>query len=266
MNPSILNASYSLPLVALSFAVSMIGSYTALSVAGAARRGDRKVNRFDILMAGLALGGIAIWATHFIGMAAWSVDLRVGYQLLTTLVSLAAAVLVSTLALGYVAAGPLSAGRLLLAGSVAGVGVAAMHYLGMASMTFGGFFDWNLPLVGLSLGIAVVAATAALWLAFNTQRRSHRLFASAIMAGAVCAMHYTGMAAASVVCTARDRLLPFDLLRPVDMPMVVLAVSLGVVAVITLDQLLQRVLVDGAVPTKPIAGAGVSARRAQAMR
>ena len=200
------------------------------------------------MTSGLALGGIAIWATHFIGMSAWSVDLRVGYQLLTTVVSLVAAVLVSTLALGYVAAAPLNGRRLLLAGSVAGIGVAAMHYLGMASMTFGGFFDWNLPLVGLSLLIAVGAATAALWLAFNTRQRSHRIAASAVMAGAVCAMHYTGMAAATVVCTARDRLLPFDLLRPAEMPVVVLAVSLSVIAVIALDQLMQRML--GSEPTQ----------------
>ncbi len=78
MTPPILNASYSPSLVALSFAVSMIGSFTALKAAGAARRTDRTVNRFNILMAGLALGGIGIWATHFIGMVAWSVDLRVG--------------------------------------------------------------------------------------------------------------------------------------------------------------------------------------------
>jgi len=251
MTPSILNASYSLPLVALSFAVSMIGSLTALSAAGAARRADGSVNRFNIMTSGLALGGIAIWATHFIGMSAWSVDLRVGYQLWTTLVSLVAAVLVSTLALGYVAAAPLKGRRLLLAGSVAGIGVAAMHYLGMASMTFGGLFDWNLPLVGLSIVIAVGAATAALWLAFSTRQRSHRIAASAVMAGAVCAMHYTGMAAATVVCTARDRLLPFDLLRPADMTPIVLEVSLSVIAVIALDQLLQRVLYADPAQVRP---------------
>lgn len=248
MNPTLLNASYSMPLVALSFAVSMIGSLTALSAAAAARRPDRSVNRLNIGMSGLALGGVGIWATHFIGMVAWSVDLRVGYQLFTTLASLAAAVLVSTSALGYVAAEPLNLRRLLVAGPLAGVGVAAMHYVGMASMTFGGFFDWNLPLVGLSLLIAVIAATAALWLAFHTRARSHRVAASAIMAAAVCAMHYTGMAAASVVCTARDRVLPYDLLRPGEMPLLVLAVSLCVAGVIAVDLLAQRALMPAPVP------------------
>jgi NO-binding membrane sensor protein with MHYT domain len=139
----------------------------------------------------------------------------------------------------------------LVAGPLAGIGVAAMHYVGMASMTFGGFFDWSPPLVGLSLLIAVVAATAALWLAFNTRERSRRLAASAIMAAAVCAMHYTGMAAASVVCTTRDRLLPYDLLRPSEMPMLVLAVSLCVAGVIAMDLVLQRVLVATGAPVAP---------------
>lgn len=241
MTPELLPTTHSLLLVLLSFIVSAVGAYTALSAAGAARRPGGRVNRFNIALAGLALGGVGIWSMHFIGMVAWKVDLGVGYRLLETIVSLVAAVIVSALALGYVASGPLTPRRLLVAGPLAGLGVAVMHYLGVYSMRFNGFFDWNPLIVGVSVLIAMVAATAALWLAFNTNSRSHRAVAALVMAAAVCAMHYTGMAAASVMCTTTNRaaILP-DLLRPADLPGLVAIIALSVACMIGADLLVQR--------------------------
>jgi NO-binding membrane sensor protein with MHYT domain len=242
MTAELLPVTYAPLLVALSFLVSAVGAYTALLAAGAARTNGQPVNRINILLAGVALGGIGIWSMHFIGMVAWQVDLGVGYRLLETMVSLVAAVIVSSLALGYVASGPVSPRRLLVAGPLAGIGVAVMHYLGMYSMRFNGFFDWNASVVALSVLIAMTAATAALWLAFNARQRSHRVAAALVMATAVCTMHYTGMAAASVICTTANRaaMLP-GLLRPADLPPMVMIIALGVAGIIAVDLLIQRV-------------------------
>jgi len=241
MTPELIPVSYSPLLVALSFLVSAIGAFTALAAAGAARKPGQQVNRFNVFLAGLALGGVGIWSMHFIGMLAWKVDLGVGYRWLETMVSLVAAVLVSSLALGYVAAGPVTWRRLLVAGPLAGIGVAVMHYLGMYSMRFYGFFEWDYGVVGLSVLIAMTAATAALWLAFNTSKRTHRVAAALVMATAVCTMHYTGMLAADVMCTTSNRfaMLP-GLLRPVDLPALVLLIALSVAAMISLDLMVQR--------------------------
>lgn len=241
MVSELLPVRYSALMVVLSYLVSAVGAFTALSAAGAARGADQRVNHFNVFLSGLALGGVGIWSMHFIGMVAWKVDLGVGYRLLETMVSLVAAVVVSSLALGYVASGPTTWRRLLVAGPLAGIGVAVMHYLGMYSMRFYGYFDWDALTVGISVLIAMVAATAALWLAFNTRKRWHRVAAAFVMAAAVCTMHYTGMAAASVICTTDNRTayLP-DLLRPADLPALVLAVAIGVAAMIGLDLLLQR--------------------------
>lgn len=133
-----------------------------------------QVNWFDTFLSGLALGGVGIWSMHLLGMLAYEVPLAVGYRLTELVVSLVAAVLVSALALGYMAAQPFAWKRLLVAGPLAGLGVAVMHYLGMYGMRFGGFFDWAWGLVGQSVLIAVVAATAALWLAFHANERRHR--------------------------------------------------------------------------------------------
>jgi hypothetical protein len=81
------------------------------------------------------------------------------------------------------------------------MGIVAMHYLGMLGMRFGGFIGWSYFIIGLSMLIAVVVATVALWLSFNTRTLAVRALAACVMGGAVCSMHYTGMAAASFICT-----------------------------------------------------------------
>lgn len=240
MTPEILVPSYSLPLVLASFLVSALGAYTALT-AMTLHRGRGGVNRFNVFLAGLSLGGVGIWSMHFLGMTAWHVDMALGYRLPETLVSLAAAVAASTVALGYMAAGPFSLRRLAVAGPVTGLGVAGMHYLGMYSMRFGGYFDWNLATVALSVLIAMATATVALWLAFHVVSQRHRVAASLLMAAAVSTMHYTGMAAADVVCTTQNRMARLaGLLTPGDLPLMVIMVAVGIAIFITTDLLIQR--------------------------
>lgn len=174
-----------------------------------------------LCVAGLALGGLGVWCMHFIGTLALQLPVAVHYSLDTTLLSLVAAVLASICGLGIVAANPYSLPRLVCAGAILGVGVSAMHYLGMYSMEFDGFFLWDWPLVALSCLIAFVAATAGLWLAFATSSNTARWLAAALIGGAVCAMHYTGMAAAEVVCTTPVTALPVLLVMLVMLVVVI---------------------------------------------
>jgi hypothetical protein len=70
-----------------------------------------------------------------------------------------------------------------------------MHYLGMAALRLHGAVTYDPVLVGLSVLIAVVAATAALWAALNIKSPIAVAVASLVMGGAVSSMHYTGMIA-----------------------------------------------------------------------
>lgn len=108
-------------------------------------------------------------------------------------------------------------------------------------MRFYGYFEWEWNTVALPAVIAITAATAALWLALNTRKRWHRAVAAQVMATAVCTMHCTGMTAASVMCTTTSRkaMLP-DLLRPSDLPALVLTIALGVALMIIADLTIQR--------------------------
>lgn len=191
--------------VALSYAFAVLGSLVALAAATRIRQRDGSISLLNTVAAGLALGGIGVWSMHFIGMVALQLDVGSSYAVAETVASLVAAVVASSLALGFVARNPGQRGRLLVAGFLLGMGVVVMHYLGMHGMRIGGFIRWDMGLVALSALIAVAAATAALWLAFHTRGHVLRVAAALVMGIAVCAMHYTGMSAADFICTTADR-------------------------------------------------------------
>ena len=73
-----------------------------------------------------------------------------------------------------------------------------MHYLGMYAMRLNGAVNYDVLTVALSILIAIVAASAALWAAVTIRGFMTSLGASLIMGVAVSGMHYTAMAAVSV--------------------------------------------------------------------
>jgi NO-binding membrane sensor protein with MHYT domain len=241
MNP-VVTSSFQLSYVAISFAISVLGAFVALTAATRIRRRNGSISLVNTVSAGMALGGIGVWSMHFIGMLALKLDLAVAYSMLETLVSLVAAIAATSMALGFVAKRPDSAPRLLIAGFLLGMGVVVMHYLGMYGMRFGGFIQWNFGIIGISAVIAVVAATVALWLAFNTRTVALRLCAALLMGVAVCAMHYTGMQAAEFVCTVANRFTTptgVGYVNAMDLPTVVATVALAMAALISIDQVFQ---------------------------
>ncbi|MFJ7082395.1 MHYT domain-containing protein [Streptomyces griseus] len=85
-----------------------------------------------------------------------------------------------------------------MAGLITGLGVAAMHYIGMASMRMNGQLEYSPVAVTLSVLIAVAAATAALWAAVSVKGFLPSLGAALVMGVAVTGMHYTGMSGLAV--------------------------------------------------------------------
>jgi PAS domain S-box-containing protein len=72
----------------------------------------------------------------------------------------------------------------------------------MDAMRLEGMCTLDPAIVALSVGIAVVVSLVALWLAFHLRNEMRevtplKVLAAVIMGAAVCAMHYTGMAAAT---------------------------------------------------------------------
>jgi PAS domain S-box-containing protein len=186
-------------LVVLSYTISVLGAYCALQWAAQIPRVKGWHRGGWVAGAAIAMGGGAIWSMHFIAMIACRLPVPVTYDVATTLASLIIAIVVTGIGLYTVGRGPSGAGRLLAGGAFTGVGVAAMHYTGMAAMRLPARTTYRPELVVASVLIAIVAATAALWIAFNMRGGLQRLLSSLVMGVAVCGMHYTGMAAASFI-------------------------------------------------------------------
>ena len=181
-------------LVALSYVISVFGSYAALQLAIAIPQAKTTAAALGwTAAAAVALGGGAIWSMHFIGMNAADMGMPVAYDATLTFASLVFAIVASGIGLYVVGRSEGSVAMLLFGGLLAGLGVALMHYTGMAAMIMPAEISYDRTLFILSIVIAVVAATVALWLAFNLRGNLQRFGSAIVMGIAVCGMHYTGM-------------------------------------------------------------------------
>ena len=188
-------------LVALSILIACFASYTALDLSGHVPSAHGFARRLWLLAAAITMGG-GIWSMHFVAMLAFIMPTPMSYDIGLTTVSLVVAIVVS--GGGFYVISPQSASplRLALSGIFMGLGIAAMHYTGMAAMRGHAELSYNPIFVALSLIIAIGASTAALWLAFRTTDLVQRLLAAVVMGLAVSGMHYTGMRAA--IFTSHD--------------------------------------------------------------
>ena len=108
----LLEPTYETGLVALSYCISVLGAFVALTAAQHIRTG-RGISWLNLLAAGTALGGIGVWSMHFTGMLVLNLSMASGYSAFETIISLIAAIGATCLALGYVAKAPGDNARVL---------------------------------------------------------------------------------------------------------------------------------------------------------
>ena len=190
------STGYNPSLVALSIAIAVLASYTALDLGGRVRGATAGAHWGWIAAASLAMGG-GIWSMHFVGMLAFEMAMPVVYGVRLTVLSFLIAVGATGAAFAWVTRAHARARDVLVSGPLMGVGVAAMHYTGMASMRIPGDMAYSPSIVGVSVLIAVTAATVALWLTTRQNGVWQKAIAAGVMGLAVAGMHYTGMAAAT---------------------------------------------------------------------
>ncbi len=136
---------------------------------------------------------------HFIAMLGYTIPgQQILYNVPLTILSMLIAIAVVGVGLFTVGFGNGGLRPLFIGGVIVGTGVAAMHYMGMGAMVMPDAVHYNMPLFVLSVLIAVVAGTAALWAGTRVRSTRATLVASLIMGVAVSGMHYTGMAAMRV--------------------------------------------------------------------
>ncbi|MGW0803047.1 MHYT domain-containing protein [Nonomuraea sp. NPDC002799] len=221
--------SFGLLTPVLAYVMSSVGSMLGLLLTARARLIGGRERRYWLVGAAIAIGGTGIWTMHFIAMLGFSVTGSViRYNVPLTAAS-------AIIAVGVVGAGLFLASRggdrltyLFGGGLLTGVGVASMHYLGMAAMNMSGHVSYDPLVVSLSVLIAVVAATVALWFTLRVSGALRIGGAALVMGVAVSGMHYTGMFSMSV--RAHSAMAPVEGAQAIDF-LLPLIVGISVVTV-----------------------------------
>lgn len=182
----------------IAYVMACIGAALGLHCTMKALVSNGHSRRNWLVTASVAIGS-GIWTMHFVAMLGFGVDgTPIRYDVPLTLLSLLVAMAVVGAGIFTVGYGRSRWRSLLVGGLGTGLGVAAMHYLGMAALRLHGSVDYKPRFVVLSLVIAVTAATTALWAAVVVRGLAGATFASLVMGLAVSSMHYTGMAAVQI--------------------------------------------------------------------
>lgn len=180
--------------VVLSLIVAVLGSWTALDLFRRVRTHVGRARTIWLGVSAFAMGA-SIWSMHFIAMLGFNPGAPVRYDPFLTVLSLALAILATGGAFFTAAEAGASWSRIGLAGAAMGAGICLMHYVGMAALRTAVSLGYRPGLVGLSLLIAVAAATAALVAAQEERSRVWRATAAGLLGAAIVGMHYTAMSA-----------------------------------------------------------------------
>jgi len=204
----LLECSHNPLLVMLAYMVACAAAFATLDMAERVGHVEKPAQQRLWRWVGACCLAGGIWAMHFIGMLAFQTPIQVSYDLPTTMISLLIALFASFLAMHTLGRPQLRPSQTVRAALSMGLGIAAMHYVGMSAVRSSAQQYYQPTLVGLSVLIAIVASLAALLLARHFRSGSgtfHQLLkysASLVMGAGIVSMHLTGMWSLSLVLPA----------------------------------------------------------------
>ena len=183
--------------VLLAAVVCVTGLTTAIILMRMALAASAR-GRKPYALAAAGVGGLSVWATHFLAMLGYQAGVPVRYEIGLTLASLAIAVLGLTTCVAILLRDDRWWTR-ALASACAATSVAAMHFTGTAALSLDGArIVWDPGLVAgsiiVSMSLAACAAiparTSAVW----------RLpFITGMATASICALHFGAMSAMTLV-------------------------------------------------------------------
>src|SRR6266568_5550663 len=144
--------SYGLLTPVLGYVMSCLGCFLGLRCTTRARavQGSSRVRW--LLLAAVSIGVAGIWGMHFIAMLGFTIPGQIiRYSVPVTIFSMVIAVVVVSVGLLIVGFGGEGLRPLLTGGLIVGIGVASMHYIGMAAMRMPQTMHYNVLVVILSV-------------------------------------------------------------------------------------------------------------------
>jgi two-component system sensor histidine kinase/response regulator len=200
---SVIHGYYDGRLVALSIVIAILAAYAALDLSGRLTASHGKA-KLAWLWGGAFAMGIGVWSMHYVGMEALRLPVPVRYDWPTVLLSMAVAILASSVALFVASRNTLTTTVAVLGSVLMGGGIAAMHYIGMGAMRMPAMCIYSYTVVTLSVFLGIAISFVAIRLTFavrhNTSAWSWQKSRNALLMGlAIPVTHYVGMAAVTLV-------------------------------------------------------------------
>ncbi|PMD42218.1 hypothetical protein L207DRAFT_456438 [Hyaloscypha variabilis F] len=186
--------------VVLSYFVSYVGAWTTLELINRRTAGRGLYNWYLLFGSSISMGGIAIWCMHYISNRAivlgdGQVAMQISYSSGFTALSFFVPILVLLAAFTAVGSNDqVSKVRVVIGGTLAGLAICGMHYLGQAGISnYTSIYSIG-NVVGSSL-VAAAASVVALSVFFVlraawTNSWWKRALCALILAGAVFGMHW----------------------------------------------------------------------------
>jgi NO-binding membrane sensor protein with MHYT domain len=188
---------HDLKLVALAAVICVLASFAAINLLHHALKTHDRMRGVWIAVSAVSTG-FGIWATHFVGMLAFTPGIPSGYNVILTVLSLVAAIVLTGAGLEVTLApnwrrGPWAGGAI-----VAG-GIAAMHYIGMAAFEIQGIILWDSALVAASIVLGAAIGAVALPVGLHGKEQRWKISGAVLLTLAICSLHFTAMAAVSII-------------------------------------------------------------------
>jgi signal transduction histidine kinase/ActR/RegA family two-component response regulator len=124
--------------------------------------------------------------------------MRVGYDLDQTTSSLIISILGLAAGTFVAASRPTLAGR-LTGGAIVGLGIAAMHFLGVRAMILPAIIVWDPGLVGAALVTVMLGACSTFWTIGDGASRFRLGLGAALLVFSICGLHFTAMSAITLI-------------------------------------------------------------------
>jgi diguanylate cyclase (GGDEF)-like protein/PAS domain S-box-containing protein len=189
--------AHDLRLVVLAAFVCVLASITAIKLLRYARISTGHMRGIWLAVSAISTG-FGIWATHFVAMLAFTPGIPSGYNIVLTILSLVAAILLTGAGLTVSLIANWRSGPWVGGAIVAG-GIAAMHYTGMAAFEIAGVILWDPVLVVASIVLGAVIGAAALPVGLHGDGAKWTVGGALLLTLAICSHHFTAMGAVSII-------------------------------------------------------------------
>jgi PAS domain S-box-containing protein len=138
-----------------------------------------------------------VWTTHFVAMVGYRPAVSGSYEIGQTIASYLLVFVASVIAILLFEKATLK--NRVAAGVAFCVGLAGMHYVGMASVTFPLLVEWDPGMVSASLVLGLAAGVPAFVVMSPQCTLARTIAAGVLLVVAISGLHFTGMASVTLV-------------------------------------------------------------------